>query len=241
MPLPPFVKEFPQGDDDSYPATTRLPRRGHQFLADIQAEYQFPNRSQALRFIVQFAHDWLSKIAEQEGELLSPRMKARLDFNRAEREATERKRIIGDLHERQAEINQTDHTPTRSRLVVTAERLATAYQIPWPPPDMALVEYDSEAKYILDRILVLLQKQRVSRINLRDLIANSIGDKAKIMPVLGRLEAKKYVVLTQEQRSGPPTTWIKIPSDPLFSRTGERDEVKCEVQSNRDDVQGAQI
>lgn len=212
MTYPSFIKKFSDGDDNSYCWSTRLPKGGHQFLLDIQAEYQFPNKSKTLLFIVEYANGNLDVTAGQAGEPVSAKLQAKLNFDRAGREAMERREIIANLSQRLVEINAMDHLPTKLKLEATARDLAEKHQVSWPPPEMPLVEYDSEAKYVLDRVLSLLVRRQSSRLNLADLIANSVGDKDKILPVLERLEGNGYVMLVQERRSGPPTTWIEVPT-----------------------------
>jgi len=203
---------FGEGDDNSYCWSTRIPKGADQFLHDIEAEYSQSNKSQTLKLIIQFAYSFWNVVAEQQGETLSERFKARIDFRKAESDALERESIINDLNRRLAQIERTDHLPLRIKLAATGQKLAEQYGISWPPPETPLVIYDEEARYLHNRIITIAQNNGRSKISLRELNTGCKFRKEEIMPVLGRLKEAGYIDTKTEHVSGPPTVWIEIPS-----------------------------
>jgi hypothetical protein len=211
IPLP--LNSFGEGDDDSYSWTTRLDKGGNQFLLDIMAEWQLHNKSQALKVAVMFMHTYLSEVLEVAGESeLSARMETILAFRSARMDAADRMRVIDELRERMQLIDATDHPGLKARLEQTAKQYAALHRLPWPPPDAALVTYDTEARYILERLIVTSNALGKNRVSLRELLARCNWRRRVVVPILERLERHEYVEIEKEKRSGPPTLWITVPT-----------------------------
>lgn len=207
-----FLRDFPEGDDNSYSWSTRIDKGANQFLLDIMSEEQYHSKSQTLKNIIHFAGTYWGKAKAFAGEGITARLEAKLKFAEAKREANDRQELIQELNRRLVEINQSDHPPTRRKLISTGKALAKAYGLNWPPQELPLVAYDTDASYVLNRIMSLLEQAEVNRVSLRDLVMRSIGDKDKILPVVERLEQAGYITTRTERRSGPATIWIEIPS-----------------------------
>lgn len=207
-----FLKSFADGDEDSYAWSTRVPKGANQWLLDLMAEEQFPNKSQTLKRCVEFAYTHYAHAADLFGKKLSERFRARTEFDNADREAKARQEILADLNRRLALINTTDHAATRAKLIATARMLAAAHDMEWPPPELPLVAYDEDANYIRNRIIELIEQSDNGRVSMRDLVMRSLGDTAKVTPVVERLEEAGYITTHKEHRSGPATVWIAIPT-----------------------------
>lgn len=225
MPAPDYIQDFSEGDDANYPWSTRLPAGGHQWLLDVQSEWQIPNKSQTLRKVIAFAHTFFKEITEKHGDALNPRLKARTEYNKAQYEADERDRVLRELSSCWRRAMASEHLPTRQKLLKSGKELAMVHNINWPPPELTLIERDLAAKYILDRVLALIDRSEDRRVTFRDVIANSVGDKEKIKPVLEELMNEGYINMEMERRSGPPTVWITTPMLELFPIYPASDEL----------------
>lgn len=210
IPIP--LNSFGEGDDDSYAWSTRVSKGANQFLLDLMAEWQLQNKSQTLAVAVQFLYTYLDKITEDTDTEFSEKFRARLEFIKSQQEADTWDQILADLANRMVRIEKTDHAGIRTQLEETAKRFAKAYGVPWPPPDLPLISYDSEARYILDRIIAVASKNKTNRISSRDLLQNCHWISADLMPVLERLAQYDHISLEREDRSGPPTVWITVPT-----------------------------
>lgn len=211
--LPPRVPVTkPESDDGgTYYNTLRSGKGEHQFLLDLQSAYGFASKSESLRYCIKFTYTWLPKVSEIKGLNLEGKLAAELEFTEAEAQAEKRREIIRRLNQRLVDINACSHAATKAKLRLTAEKLAKAYFISWPPPESPLIDYDANAKYILDRVQSILELRKTDKISLRDLVANSVGSKDEIMPILERLAENGYIQLEAERRSGPLTVWITVP------------------------------
>lgn len=212
-PIP--LNSFPEGDDDSYSWSTRLSKGGNQYLLDLMSEWQLGNKSQVLKMAVKFLYTYLPKIVEETDTKLSRRLMAYLNYAEADRLADERDSVLHNLAVRMEKIVTTDHPPLRIKLETTAKEYAAAHNISWPPPDMSLVSFDMEAKYILERILSVAGKRDTNVISCRLLLQSCHWKQEDVVPVLERLEKYEYIQLTREKRSGPLTLWITIPTLPI--------------------------
>jgi len=221
----PFLKSFDEGDDDSYSWSTRICKGANQWLLDLMAEKQLPNKSQTLKLVVQFAWSWWAEAANlSDDEHISERFQARLEFDAAQRDANERQDVLTELNKRLALIHEIDHPPTRYRLIATAKHLAETHGMDWPPKSLPLIAYDEDAAYVRDRIMNLVSRSDDGRVSLRDLVMQSVGDTAKILPVIERLAEQGYIEVYKEHRSGPPTVWIAVPSVNITQNTEKETE-----------------
>ena len=220
----PFLRQFDDGDDDSYSWSGRIPKGANQFLLDLMAEENLPNKSQTIKLVVQFAWTWYVRAAELTGHEISGRLQARLEFDAAQRDANERQDVLTELNKRLALIHEIDHPPTRYRLIATAKHLAETHGMDWPPKSLPLIAYDEDAAYVRDRIMNLVSRSDDGRVSLRDLVMQSVGDTAKILPVIERLAEQGYIEVYKEHRSGPPTVWIAVPSVNITQNTEKETE-----------------
>lgn len=206
-----FLKPFEDGDDDSYSWSGRVCKGAHQFLLDLMAEENLPNKSQTIKLVVQFAWTWYVKAAQLTDHTMSERLRARLEFDASRREAEQRQDILIDLNRQQALINETDYPPMRAVLIFAGKQLAEAHNFRWPPPSMPLVSHDKDAWYVYNKILDLASESESNKVSLRDLVRRT-WKRDRVMPVVEQLADEGYIEIVKECRSGPTTIWIVIPS-----------------------------
>ena len=210
--IPGFVGGFSDGDANNNAWSTRLPKGGHQFLLDLKSDWHVNSNSEILRSVVAFAANNIEEVAKLYGETLCEKTLARIELLKVRFEAQERRSSINELYATYIEAMNTDHTPTKNKLLKSAERHARANDLDWPPREMPLISYDEKARYLHTRILALLSQSGDSRISLRDLSANSVGSRDELLLMLEKLEEHEFVTLTREKRSGPVTIWISVPT-----------------------------
>lgn len=202
------LKGFPEGDDNTYPWSTRLPKGGAQFLQDLQSEWGTPNKSATLRKVVLIVYNYLDKIEEID---LGSNVRDRLYYLDARKEKQERDEIRAELYKVLTEAEREDHPPLRAKLRHAAQRMAKRYNLPWPPPQVPLTEYDAEANYMLDRLMSLTQEHNTNEITLREVVRHTVFDAELARQVLARLEQHDCVTTRTESRSGLPTLVIALP------------------------------
>ena len=205
---------FSEGDDDIYSWSTRVNKGANQWLLDLQAEWQLPNKAQVIRLVIGFAHNYLFKeISELQGKGMDPETQHKYtvarEFHEAECIRAEREYRLGELRNRLMMIEK-EHDPALANLLLnTAKGYAEIHGVPWPPPDMALTAYDDHARYIMERILSV-SNQGDDRISLSHLLRNCTGKKREVLPAVERLRDHGYITIEEEVRSGPPTIWIEV-------------------------------
>lgn len=220
--IPILLSEFPEGDDDTYAWSTRLCKGANQFLLDIMAEWQLFNKSQTLKLAVSFMYTYLQDILDSEDSELNERMRVIFAFREAQRLAVERKAVIEELNSAMVLIKEAGHPAIKEQLEESAKAYAALHRLPWPPPEIPLIDYDAEARYILDRIMVASKNVGSERITNRDLLQTCHWPADDIKPVLSRLAENGYIDLEEETRSGPPTLWIIIPTMPVAQFRNEQ-------------------
>lgn len=201
------LTNFPEGDDNSYPWSTRLPRGGDQFLQDLQAEWGLPNKSVTLRNVVLVLYTYIDKLNIDLGEDL----KDRLYWLRTKKEKEERDRIRSEIYKTLIDAKNEDYPPLKARLRLSAKKMSKRFGLPWPPPEMSITEYDAEANYLLDRLMKIAQKHETNEVTLRELVRHSVFDTETAREVLKKLEEHQCVSTREEARSGLPTLVIILP------------------------------
>lgn len=199
---------FPEGDDNSYPWSTRLPRGGDQFLQDLQAEWGLPNKSVTLRNVVLILYTYIDKLNIDLGKDL----KDRLYWLRTKKEKEERDRMRGEIYKTLIDAKNEDYPPLKARLELAAQKMAKRFGLPWPPPEMSITEYDAEANYLLDRLMRIAQKHETNEVTLRELVRHSVFDAETAREVLKKLEEHQCISTREEARSGLPTLVITLPA-----------------------------
>ena len=218
MPIPPWIKKTARSDQFTDPWSTRVTKGLSQFLYEIKSDFALEKKSEVLRFCVLFTFTWIKEIAEREGHELGEKLAALIENQKAKQEYTERKDMMARLYDTLVDAEQTDHPALKARLLASAERLAKAYGLPWPLPDLPFLSRDSEARYLVDRIASLLSKSERGRITLRELQRGSKFNADETVLVLSRLEVEGFIVTETETRSGPKTIWITLPSLQIENR-----------------------
>jgi predicted transcriptional regulator len=212
IPLSKFLKslsKFPSGDDNSYPWSTRLPKGADQFLQDLKAEWNIPNKSGTLRLLVQIVYSYIDKLEDID---IGNKVEDTLYYLRANREKEERDEMRAELYKMVLAAEAEDYMPLRARLKTAARKMADRYNLPWPLPEIPLTQRDSEANYLLDRIMSIMQADGVNEITLRELVRRSKFDADLARDVITRLEEAGCLATRQESRSGPPTLVIVVPT-----------------------------
>lgn len=203
------LTSFSSGDDNSYPWSTRLPRGGDQFLQDLQAEWNLPNKSVTLRTVVLILYNYIDKL---DGIEIGERIEDRLEYLRVRKEKQERDRMRAELYEMLLSAEREDHPPLKARLRLAAQKMSKRYGLPWPPPEVPLVQRDAEANYLLDRIMKIMQSQQINQVTLRELVRRTTFDAPEAREVIQRLEEAGCIETKEETRSGLPTLFVTIPT-----------------------------
>jgi len=181
-----------------------------QQITDLAANWQVTSRSELGRTLLALGLEMAAQKAKEAGVQVSQRLEAWLALREASREAEQRKQILDEIQKQMTRAVECEDPVLRERLEKTAQGLAEAYGICWPPPDMSPIFYDNKAKYVYDRISALLQQGEKTQISFGELNRQSAGHKDDLLPVLQRLAKAGYVTLTDESRSGPKTVWISL-------------------------------
>lgn len=199
---------FPEGDENSYPWSTRLPRGGDQFLHDLQAEWGLLNKSATLRTVVLILYTYMDKLNIDLGEDL----KDRLYWLRTKKEKEERDRMRGEIYKTLIDAKNEDYPPLKARLELAAQKMAKRFGLPWPPPEMSITEYDAEANYLLDRLMRIAQKHGTNEVTLRQLVRHSMFNAENAREALKKLEEHQCISTREEARSGLSTLVIVLPA-----------------------------
>lgn len=210
--IPDFIGPDIAADKKNRYIGGRVTEGEFQFFLDLQSEWGIPKQGPVLRAILRFVSKYLPKIALTEGEAFAERMEARSELRAAMQEAARREGLRNDSCQAYAKAVCVTHEPTRKRLLEAGENHARLHDLEWPPSSVSPIQADPSAQYIYNRVITLIAQCDEPRVSLRDVVANSTGDKAGIMPLLARLEQHGYVAMEEERRSGPPTIWVSIPS-----------------------------
>jgi hypothetical protein len=217
MPIPDFLRtldEFPEGDDNSYPWSTRLPKGADQFLRDLQSDWSLPNKSETLRKVVQILYNLADRLDSIE---IGDQTKDTLYYLRANQEKKKRDAMRIELYNMMIAAETEDRAPLRAKRRVAASRMAKRYNLPWPLPEIPLTQRDSEANYLFDRIMAIMQADGTNEITLRELVRRSKFDADLAREVLTKLEEAECLETRTELRSGPPTLVIVVPTlDEIF-------------------------
>jgi hypothetical protein len=208
MPIPLQIDDFSESDDYNFVWTVRVNAGLNQLMYDYQSEYQYPNKSQSVRSMLETLFTHFEEILKLNNQELSGNIKTRLDYMAAENEANERDRAIASLHRRLNKIARTTHEPTRIKLLDTAKAYAEMYSLEWPPPSANLIDFDDDAKNVFDAISRAVNRSEEGKTTMRTIGRNTRFEHDELVQILHRLEENNYIKLNEEQRSGAPTIWI---------------------------------
>lgn len=202
------MEGFSEGDKFTRTQISRITQGMNQQITDLSANWQITSRSKMGRTLLALGLRTAAQMTRDAGEEVSQKLEAWIALCEARGEATQRKHILGEIQKQMTSAVECEDPILRERLEKTAQGLAKAYDIPWPPPSMPLTSYDSEAKYVYDRVSSLLQQSKKAQITFGELNRQSSGLKSDLLPALRRLAEAGYITLTDESRSGPKTIWI---------------------------------
>lgn len=204
------MEGFSEGDKFTRTQISRITQGMDQQITDLSANWQVTSRSKIGRILLSLGIETAIQKTKEAGEQVSPKLEAWLALRKARREAGQRKQILGEIQKQMVSAAECKDPVLKEKLERTARDLAEAYGVSWPPPDMPLISYDSEAKYVYDRISSILRQSEKARITFNELNKQSLGLKDDLTPALERLADAGYVTLTGEDRSGPRTIWIGL-------------------------------
>lgn len=190
----------------------RVTEGEYQFFLDLMSDWETENKSTALRAIIRLLAHWLPRIAEIQDEPLTKQLKASARLVVAMANAARRKTLEAESQRAYITAMSVDHEPTRRDLLAAAQQHAEAYDLKWPPVGSDPLQADPDMRYVYERVVTLMADREGQRLSLRDLVANSTGNKDNILPTLASLEKGGYLTMEEERRSGPPTIWIRVPS-----------------------------
>lgn len=203
------IMEFPD-EPSNHPWTTILTKTMNTALYELMSEWQLPSKNQTLKTVIAFA---LTQLANGESEHLnSPRLKSRLHAARAIAEATARKSVITDVHQLLEMATESSDLVVKDALKQTAEELARAHDVPWPPPEPTILDRDPNIGAVLGDVLTLLNGENGNRITFRTLSRRINREKSELLPMVQTLAGAGYIQIEEEQRSGPNTIWIHGPA-----------------------------
>ena len=210
MGIPHYIvpSEYSDGDRFTRTQISRITQGMDQQITDLAANWQVTSRSELGRTLLALGLEMAAQKAKEAGVQVSQRLEAWLALREASREAEQRKQILDEIQKQMTRAVECEDPVLREKLEKTAQGLAEAYGICWPPLDMPLISYDSKARYVYDRISALLRQSEKTRITFNELNRQSSGLKDDLLPALERLAEAGYITLTDEPRSGPKTVWI---------------------------------
>jgi len=214
MPKLPFVSApmEVEGDENKYLWSTRIPESTHQKLSDWAAEYHL-NKAGLLREVIYFAIEHWPKIMEQRGVDVSDTLKADFKSESATRKQDRRRVAHKDVVDLLTRAASEDLPPLKAELKLAAKRMAEAWHIPFPPPDLPFDVANESAAYVLKWIKKVMAENKTNRVRLNELNPRIRRFNAsELREVVAQLEEHGYIVTSEEITSGPPTLWISLPS-----------------------------
>lgn len=210
--LPSYISDELKADRKNRWISGRVTEGEYQFFLDLMSEWEVEKKSSALRALIRFAAVWLPKIAEMKEEPLTERLETSAELMMAMAAATRRKNLEAELCRVYMMAMETVHEPTKRRLLAAAQKHAEIHDLKWPPVGSDPLQTDPSMRYVYERVVTLLDQRNNGKLTLRDLVANSTGNKEDIAPILASLEKGGYLTMEEERRSGPPTIWIRVPT-----------------------------
>jgi len=201
-----------EGDDNKYLWSTRIPESTHQKLLDLASEYNL-NKAGLLREIVYFAIEYWPESAESQGVNISDKLKASFRSEAATRRQDRRKAAHREVIDLLTRAASEDLPALKAELEVAAKRMAEAWHISFPPPDLPFDVANQDAAYVLKWIKKIMVENKASRIRLNELNPRVRQFNANgLREIIVQLEEHGYIMTGEEVTSGPPTLWISLPS-----------------------------
>lgn len=211
--IPDFISSLTgDGDGYNYAWVVRVDQAGNQFLYDLMGEWNTGSKSEMLRGCISFTAQYLPTIASMNGKEAGIKIAVRAELIAARAEMMKRKGAAIEVKQAYMEAMSESHEPTKNRLLEAAKKYAGVYGIEWPPKSIDLLHYDSDARYVHNRVLSILRQSGEPRVSLRELTMGSVGNAEHVLETLRKLEAAEHVILEEEKRSGPPTIWVSVPT-----------------------------
>jgi hypothetical protein len=211
---PGFITEFTQVDkyNRTIP-TVRVSEAQQQLVIDFQTEWEC-GKSDVIRGMIDFMGAYYQQIAELNLCPVGVPVKLSCNVIRYLSENRQKKQIKDTLMQLYGIASVTTNQYKRDEMLKTAQEYAELHDIEWPPPEsvISLLTTDPEARYVMDRVIQTATENESSRITLRQLQQKANRNKDECMEQLEKLVSKGYVQMDGEQRSGPETTWIDIPT-----------------------------
>jgi len=205
--------EFP-GEPHDQAWTLLLTKSSSLILMEIQSEWQTRSKNQTGQEVIAFA---LYHLLSPDEEFVDPegRVAARLRAAMAQTEAEAQRAILTKVNELLVMAAETTDSIVEESLRSAARELASAYKLPWPPPEPSGIDKVPGARDILVRLLGIFGNKETAKITFRDLSRSLGREKDELMPILEALAAEKYIQICEEDRSGLTTLWVLGP--PLAS------------------------